>query len=57
MTQTVARLLAESFEAHDVGQVYCVPGESYVGLTSALIEKNSIRVVLCTRLITMPPRS
>ena len=47
MTQTVARLLAESFEAHDVDQVYCVPGESYVGLTSALIEKNSIRVVVC----------
>src|SRR5271169_2487629 len=47
MTQSVARLLAESFEAHDVDQVYCVPGESYVGLTSALIEKNSIRVVVC----------
>jgi acetolactate synthase-1/2/3 large subunit len=47
MTQTVARLIAESFEAHDVDQVFCVPGESYVGLTSALIEKNSIRVVVC----------
>jgi acetolactate synthase I/II/III large subunit len=47
MPQTVARLLAESLEAHDVDQVYCVPGESYVGLTSALIEKNSIRVVVC----------
>jgi acetolactate synthase-1/2/3 large subunit len=47
MTRTVARLLAESLEAHDVDQVYCVPGESYVGLTSALIEKNSIRVVVC----------
>src|SRR5437762_4574631 len=47
MTQSVARLLAESFEAHDVDQVYCVPGESYVGLTSALIEKNSIRVIVC----------
>src|SRR5712671_5470816 len=47
MAQTVARLLADSFEAHDVDQVYCVPGESYVGLTSALIEKNSIRVVVC----------
>src|SRR6202048_4516262 len=47
MAQTVARLLAESLEAHDVDQVYCVPGESYVGLTSALIEKNSIRVVVC----------
>src|ERR1700745_2850721 len=47
MTQTVARLLAESLEAHDVDQVYCVPGESYVGLTSALIEKKSIRVIVC----------
>src|SRR5438094_7510162 len=47
MTRTVARLLAESLEAHEVDQVYCVPGESYVGLTSALIDKNSIRVVVC----------
>src|SRR5487761_569594 len=47
MTQTVARLLAASLEAHDVDQIYCVPGESYVGLTSALIEKNSIRVIVC----------
>src|SRR5437667_11813548 len=47
MTQSVARLLAESFEAHDVDQVYCVPGESYMGLTSALVERNSIRVVVC----------
>jgi acetolactate synthase-1/2/3 large subunit len=47
MSQTVARLLAESLEAHDVDQVYCVPGESYVGLTSALIDRNSIRVIVC----------
>lgn len=47
MTRSVARLLAESLEAHDVDQVYCVPGESYIGLTSALIERNSIRVVVC----------
>src|SRR5271154_7298602 len=47
MARTVARLLAESLEAHDVDQVYCVPGESYVGLTSALIERNSIRVIVC----------
>ena len=47
MSRTVARLLAESLEAHDVDQVYCVPGESYVGLTSALIERNSIRLVVC----------
>src|SRR5260221_8166289 len=47
MSRTVARLLAESLEAHDVDQIYCVPGESYVGLTSAVIERNSIRVVVC----------
>jgi len=47
MSRTVARLLAESLEAHDVDQVYCVPGESYVGLTSFLLERNSIRVVVC----------
>lgn len=47
MPRTVARLIAESLEAHDVDQVFCVPGESYVGLTSALIERNSIRVVVC----------
>src|SRR5213079_262652 len=47
MARTVARLLAESLEAHDVDQIYCVQGESYVGLTSALIERNSIRVLVC----------
>jgi acetolactate synthase-1/2/3 large subunit len=47
MTRSVARLLAESLEAHDIDQVYCVPGESYIGLTSALIERNSIRVIVC----------
>jgi acetolactate synthase I/II/III large subunit len=47
MSRTVARLLAESLEAHDVDQIYCVPGESYIGLTSALIERNSIRVIVC----------
>src|ERR1700720_1097668 len=47
MSRTVARLLAESLEAHNVDQVYCVPGERYVGLTSFLLERNSIRVIVC----------
>src|SRR5580700_5919774 len=47
MIRTVARLLSESLEAHEVDQIYCVPGESYIGLTSALLERNSIRVVVC----------
>ena len=47
MSRTVARLLAESLEAHDVDQIFCVPGESYIGLTSALIERNAVRVIVC----------
>src|ERR1700749_421955 len=46
-TTTVARLLADSLEAHDVDQMFCVPGESYVGLTSVLSERNSIRMIVC----------
>ena len=44
---TVARLLADSLEAHDVDQIFCVPGESYVGLTSVLTERNSVRMIVC----------
>jgi acetolactate synthase I/II/III large subunit len=47
MTTTVARLLADSLEAHDIDQIFCVPGESYVGLTSVLTERNSIRLIVC----------
>src|ERR1700744_2842837 len=47
MTRTVARLLAESLEAHDIDLLYCVPGESYIGLTNALSEMNSVRLIVC----------
>jgi acetolactate synthase I/II/III large subunit len=47
MTITVARLLADSLEAHDIDQIFCVPGESYVGLSSVLTERNSIRMIVC----------
>jgi acetolactate synthase-1/2/3 large subunit len=47
MTTTVARLLADSLEAHDIDQIFCVPGESYVGLTSVLAERNTIRMIVC----------
>ena len=47
MPTTVARLLADSLEAHDIDQIFCVPGESYVGLTSVLTERNSIRMIVC----------
>ena len=47
MSKTVARQMAESLEAHDVDRIFCVPGESYVGLTSALIERNSMQLIVC----------
>ena len=47
MSKTVATLLAESLEVHDVDRIFCVPGESYVGLTSALIERGSPQLIVC----------
>ena len=47
MSKSVARQLAESLEAHDVDRIFCVPGESYVGLTSELIERNSMQLIVC----------
>lgn len=47
MSRTVARLLAESLHAHDVDRVFCVPGESYIGLTNALADMNAIQVIVC----------
>src|ERR1700760_1408070 len=47
MSTSVARLLADSLEAHDVDQIFCVPGESYVGLSSVLTERNAIRIIVC----------
>lgn len=46
-TKSVARLICDSLEVHEVDQVYCVPGESYIGLTSTMVERNSIGVVVC----------
>lgn len=47
MTRSVGHLLAESLAAHDVDLLYCVPGESYLGLTDALTEFPQIRLVVC----------
>ena len=47
MTNTVAKLIADSLEAHTIDQVFCVPGESYVGLTSALVERGTVRIIVC----------
>jgi acetolactate synthase-1/2/3 large subunit len=47
MSQTVARLLADSLEAHDIDLIFCVPGESYLGLTNALVDNNRLRLIVC----------
>ncbi len=47
MPKTVARLIAESLQAHDVDLIYCVPGESYLGLTDAISDINSLRLTVC----------
>lgn len=47
MSQSVARLLIDSLESHGVDRIFCVPGESYVGFTSALLEESSIQLIVC----------
>ena len=45
MSRTAANLLAATMEAHDVDLVYCVPGESFLAVTDALIDFPSIRLI------------
>ncbi|MCA3312517.1 MAG: acetolactate synthase, partial [Roseomonas sp.] len=40
-------MLAESLAAHDIDIIYCVPGESYLGLTDALSDFPGINLVDC----------
>lgn len=47
MSMTVAHLLMQSLEAHGIDRVFCVPGESYIGLTSVLIQQKTIQLVVC----------
>lgn len=45
--QTVGQMLAASLSAQGVDTIFCVPGESYLGLTDALGEYPDIRLVVC----------
>ena len=47
MVNSVAEIIADSLEAHGIDQVFCVPGESYIGLSAALVERNNIRIIVC----------
>ena len=45
MARAVGRLLVDSLEAHDIDLIYCVPGESYLGFTNALVDNNRMRLI------------
>jgi acetolactate synthase-1/2/3 large subunit len=47
MTRSVGRLVAESLAAHGADLLYCVPGESFLGLTDALVDVPSLKLVVC----------
>jgi acetolactate synthase-1/2/3 large subunit len=47
MTRSAAALLAATLDAHGVDLIYCVPGESYLAVTDALIELPHIRLIVC----------
>ena len=47
MARSVGRLLVDSLEAHDIDLIYCVPGESYLGFTNALVDNNRMRLIVC----------
>ena len=45
--RTGGQILVDNLLRQGVDLAFCVPGESYIGLTSALIERNSVRVIVC----------
>ena len=44
---TIGQLIAETLAAHRIDRVFCVPGESYLGLLDALYGRNDIDTVVC----------
>jgi len=43
----VAHLIADSLIAHGVDLVFCVPGESYLGLTDAITDRPALKLIVC----------
>lgn len=44
---TVGQFLVDSLVAHGIDRLFCVPGESYLGLLDALHGRNDIDTVVC----------
>ncbi len=47
MGRSVGLLVAESLAAQGVDLMYCVPGESFLGLTDALVDVPQLKLVVC----------
>jgi len=47
LTRSAAHILAASLEAHGVDIAYCVPGESYLPLTDAILDFPKMKLVVC----------
>lgn len=47
MPRSVGRLVADSLLAHGADLIFCVPGESFLGLTDALTDVPALKLVVC----------
>ena len=47
MQTRVANQIVEALEQEGVDRVFCVPGESFLGITDALYESSVVRLVVC----------
>ncbi len=45
--RSVGRLVAESLAAHGADLIYCVPGESFLGLTDAMTDAPALKLIVC----------
>ncbi len=43
----VSHLIADSLIAHGADLIFCVPGESYLGLTDAITDRPQLRLIVC----------
>jgi acetolactate synthase-1/2/3 large subunit len=46
-SRSVGRLLGESLVAHGAELIFCVPGESFLGLTDAITDLPELRLIVC----------
>jgi acetolactate synthase-1/2/3 large subunit len=47
MARTVAHVLTDSLVAHGTDRVFCVPGESYIGFTNAIMDTDGLDLIVC----------